>query len=139
MYSGASLTSMMVTVASTSGTQITLGQHDVVLLPLFIPGDTVGSSAGLTTMPQQQLQCQIPSQTYANYALVLPRYISLSELSLPRISYVMCWCLLWCCFLFQVPMWLPCSPMGTQLLGFATPQPFGVHPWQAYLPPDDGL
>ena len=42
-------------------------------------------------------------------------------------------------FCFQVPMWLPCSPMGVQLLGFATPQPFIFYPWQAFLPSDDGL
>ena len=29
------------------------------------------------------------------------------------------------------------SPMGAQPLGFATLQPFGVYPWQAYVQPGD--
>ena len=33
---------------------------------------------------------------------------------------------------------MPYSPMGAQLLGFASWQPFGVYPWQAYVPPGDG-
>ena len=41
-------------------------------------------------------------------------------------------------FGFQIPMKLPCSPMVAQPLGFATLQPFGVYPWQAYVPPCDG-
>ena len=36
-------------------------------------------------------------------------------------------------------MWLPCSPFGAQPLGFSTSQLFRVYPWQAYLPPSDGL
>ena len=30
------------------------------------------------------------------------------------------------------------SPMGAQPLGFASLQPFGVYPWQAYVQPGDG-
>ena len=41
-------------------------------------------------------------------------------------------------YCFQVPMWLPCSPLGAQPLGFAASQPFPVYPWQAYMPPGDG-
>ena len=37
-------------------------------------------------------------------------------------------------FCFQVLMWL-CSPVGAQPLVFPTPQPFGVYPWQAFVPP----
>ena len=33
---------------------------------------------------------------------------------------------------------MPYSPMGTQPLGFAPLQPFGVYPWQAYVQPGDG-
>ena len=40
---------------------------------------------------------------------------------------------------FQVPMWLSCSPMGAQPLGFATLQLFRVYPWQAYDPCGNGL
>ena len=42
------------------------------------------------------------------------------------------------CFYFQVPSWIPYSPMGAQPLGFAPLQPFGVYPWQAYVQPCDG-
>ena len=42
-------------------------------------------------------------------------------------------------FCFQVPMWLPCSTMEAQLLGFARLQLFGLYPWQAYVPLSDGL
>ena len=33
---------------------------------------------------------------------------------------------------------MPYSPMGDQPLGFASLQPFGVYPWQAYVQPGDG-
>ena len=33
---------------------------------------------------------------------------------------------------------MPYSPMGAQPLGFASLQPFGVYPWQAYVQPGDG-
>ena len=36
-------------------------------------------------------------------------------------------------------MWLSCSPMGAQPLGFVTLQPFRVYPLQAYMPSDEGL
>ena len=42
-------------------------------------------------------------------------------------------------FCIQVLMWLLCSLMGAQPLGFATLQPFGIYPWQAYVPCGDGL
>ena len=41
-------------------------------------------------------------------------------------------------FCFQVPMWLPCLSVGAQPLLFAMPQPYGVYPWHAYVPPGDG-
>ena len=40
---------------------------------------------------------------------------------------------------FQAPMWLPCSPTGAQSLRFVPLQHFSIYPWQAYVPPDDGL
>ena len=52
----------------TSVGQITLDQCDVALPPQLTLREMVRGSAGLTNMPeQQQLQFQIPSQTYANY------------------------------------------------------------------------
>ena len=41
-------------------------------------------------------------------------------------------------FYFQVPCWMPYSPLGTQPLGFAPLQPLGVYLWQAYMQPVDG-
>ena len=40
-------------------------------------------------------------------------------------------------FCFQVPWWMPFSPMGAQPLGFAPLQPFGAYLWQAYVQPGD--
>ena len=42
-------------------------------------------------------------------------------------------------FCTQVPMLLPCSPMGVQLFRFAMPQSYGVYPCQAIVPPWNGL
>ena len=42
-------------------------------------------------------------------------------------------------FCFHVPMWPSCSPRGAQLWGHATQQTFGDYPWQAYIPPGNGL
>ena len=49
--------------------QTTSAQHYVVLPSQLIPRDTVRDSVGLTNMPQQQSQSQMPSQAYANYAM----------------------------------------------------------------------
>ena len=88
-----SLITMMVTLAPTSVGQITLGLHDMVLLQQFIPRDTLWGSA----VPQQQNpQLKIPSQAYDNYATCPTQVTFSSELRIPVISHVMCWCLLWC-------------------------------------------
>ena len=62
---------------------------------------------------------------------------SLSKLSIPPIHFI-CSCLWGCCFGFQVHMWVYCLPIGVQSLGCAS-QSFRVYPWQAYIPPGDGL
>ena len=46
------------------------GRYDVVLPPPLILRDTIRGVVGLATVPQQQPQSQMPSQTYANYAMV---------------------------------------------------------------------
>ena len=43
------------------------------------------------------------------------------------------------CFLLSGSQVAFMLPHGGQLLGFAMPQPNGVYPWQAYMPPGDGL
>ena len=53
------------TLASTSVSQITLGQHDMVLPLQLISRGTMRGSAGPTTMLQQHPpQSQMPSQAY---------------------------------------------------------------------------
>ena len=72
--SGLMAITMTVTLVSISVEQTTLVQHDVVLLPQMILRETVGSSAGLTTMPwKQQPQSQMSCQDYANYSMVPPQ------------------------------------------------------------------
>ena len=50
----------------TQGPPAASAQQDVVLLPLLMPWDTRGV-VGLTTVPQQLPQSQMPFQAYANY------------------------------------------------------------------------
>ena len=55
------------------------------------------------------------------------------------ILYIIClMSLLLSAIYFQVPCWMPYSPMGAQPLGFAPLQPFGAYLWQAYVQPGDG-
>ena len=41
-------------------------------------------------------------------------------------------------FFFQVPCWMPHSPLGPQPLGFVPLQPFGAYLCKAYVQPGDG-
>ena len=126
---GASLVIVMVTLTPTSLGQISSGQQELALWPQFILRDILRYSAGLTCVLQQHLpQSWVPSQVYARYAMGLPQ-VSFS-VEPPSDSSVMCLVsamVFGCCF--QVPIWLPCSSVGAYLLGFVTPQPFGVYPW----------
>ena len=71
LCSGALLIGTTITMALTSVGQTVLAQHDVVLpLQLILRGKVRGS-VGLTNMPHQP-QSQMPSQTYANYAMGPP-------------------------------------------------------------------
>ena len=57
----------------------------------------------------------------------------------PTILYILCLVsVLVSAFYFQVPGWMPYSPMGVQPLGFAPLQPFGVYLWQPHAWPGDG-
>ena len=42
-------------------------------------------------------------------------------------------------FCFQVPMWLPCSGMGYQILGFSPLHSIGEYPWQTNVSYGPGL
>ena len=41
-------------------------------------------------------------------------------------------------FYFQVPCWMPYSPLVGHPLGLSPLQPFGAYPWQEYVQPGDG-
>ena len=90
VHSSASYITTTVTMAPTTVGLVVSGQHYGVLLPLLIIEDLKVSSFGLATMPQQQqLQSHLASQANANYSMGPPQVsFSLSELSLPPISYV---------------------------------------------------
>ena len=119
------------------GLPATSSKHDMVLPPLLMPRDT-RSVVGLATVLQQQPQSQMPLQDYANYSMVLCRYVFLSELSLPPISLYVLVSVLVYAFCFQVLSWMPYSLMSDQPLAFAPLQPFGPYPWKACLQPGDG-
>ena len=57
---------------SMMGLPATSGQHDVVLPPLLTLRNS-GGLVGLATVPQQQLQSQMPLQAYAYYATGPPQ------------------------------------------------------------------
>ena len=121
VYSRATLITMTVMLAVTSEHQMTLGQHDVVLLPQLILKHTVRGSGGHTTMLQQQKPlCQMPSQTYANYAIG-PLQVSFSFRFEPPTDsiYHMLVSVMVFAFHFQIPVSLKCSLMEALLLGFA--------------------
>ena len=57
----------------------------------------------------------------------------------PTVLYIICLVsVLVSAFYFQVPSWMLYSPMGVQPLGYASLEPLGVYPWQAYVQPGDG-
>ena len=127
--SGPFLITTMVTPAPTSVGQITSGQWDVALPPQLILRDTLRGSAGHLCVPQQR-QSQMLPKAYANYAMD-PLQVSFSfRVESLNNSYIMCLVsVIVFAFCFWVPMWLPCSPIGAQYLGFMTPQPFRVYPF----------
>ena len=109
-----------------------LGQQNVILHPPLILMDTISSVDGFTNMPQQQLQSEMPSDVYANYAVVLLWWVSFSELSLPPISL--------CCFLLLCLLSAFRSDVATIFTSWdlavwvCTNQSFKIYPWQAYVP-----
>ena len=114
--------------------QITLGQHEVALLPQLILKDTTRGLSGLTTMSlQQQPQSRMPFQAYAHYAMGPPQS-SFSFRCESSNNFL-------CHVLVSHAVWilLSASHVGAQPLGFATPQLVGVYPWQTYVSPCNGL
>ena len=88
MHSSASSITTTVTVVPTTVKLAALVQHDEILPPPLIVRGMVKDSVGLApVLQQQQSWSQIPSQTYANYAMGPSQVSFLSEFSLPLISY----------------------------------------------------
>ena len=102
------------------GLLATLGQHDVVLPPPFTlrcPGGVIG----LAAVPQQQPPSSMPLHAYANYAMGSPQVGFFFRVESPIILYIICLVpVLVSAFYFQVPHWMPYSPLGDQSLGFCT-------------------
>ena len=102
---------------------MTLGQHNVVLLPLLIPR-CFGGVIGLATVSQQQPPSLKPLQAYANYAMGSPQVGFIFRVEPPTILYIIyLLSFLVSVFYFQVPCWMPYSPIGLNPLGFASLQP----------------
>ena len=132
--------SLWLKMSHTSVGSAPLGQYDVVLTPQLILRDTMRGAVGLTTVLQpQHSQSQMPSQAYGNYVMGYPRGSFLFQ-SWAFHSFIMLYvgAFYGFDFCFQVPMWLPCSPMGAELLGFAVLHLWGEYPLQAYVPSHDG-
>ena len=113
------------------------GTQRLLVPPSLMLRDT--KVIGLTTVPQQLPQSQVPFQADANYAIG-PPHVSVSF----RVEYLTTFLYMFVsvmvyAFSFQVPMWVPFSHHGVQPLGFALPQPFRPYLWQAYVHSGDGL
>ena len=135
--SGMSSLSSVTMAPSMLGLTATLGEHDLVLLPP--PTLSPGGVIGLASVPQQQPPSLVPLQAYANYAMGSPQVGFFFRVEPPTILYIISLVsVLVSAVYFQVPCWMPYSPMGPQPFGFAPLQPLGVYPWQAYVQPGDG-
>ena len=69
--SGLSSVSSVTMAPSLVGLPATLGQHEVVLLPLLMPR-CPGGVIGLASVPEQQPPSPVPLLAYANYAMGSP-------------------------------------------------------------------
>ena len=93
---------------SLMGLSATLGQHEVVQTPpLTLRGS--GGVIGLVSVPQQQPLSLMPLLAYANYAMGSPQVGFFFRVEPPTIMCIIC---LVSGFYFQVPSWMPYSPMG---------------------------
>ena len=109
-----------VTIApSLVGLPTMLGQHDVVLLPPLTPRCS-GGVLGLASVPQQQPPSSMPPQACANYAMGSPQVCFFFIFEPFTILYIICLVsVLVSAVYFEVPCWMPYSPLGAELLGFA--------------------
>ena len=136
--SGLSSISSLTMAPSLMGLPATSGQHEVVLPPPPMPR-CPGGVTGLASMPQQQPPSLMPLLAYVNYAMGSPQVGFSFRVEPPTILYIIgLVSVLVSAFYFQVPGWMPYSPMGAQPLWFSPLQPFGVYSQQPYVQPGDG-
>ena len=81
----------------------------------------------------------MPLLAYANYAMGSPQVGFFFRVEPATVLYIICLVsILVSAFCFQVPSWMPYSPMRAQPLRFGPLLPFGVYPWQVYVQHGDG-
>ena len=118
--SGLSSLSLVTVAPSLMGLPVTLGQSDVVLLPL-LPPRCSGGVIGLATLSQQQPPPLMPLQAYANYEMGSPLVGFIFRVGSPTVLYIICLLsVLVSALFFQVPCWMPYSPMGGSTVGVYT-------------------
>ena len=115
------------------GLAVALGLYDVALPLSLILKNTIRDVVGLTTVPQQQPQSQIPSQAYAKYAMGIPKGTSFFSRVESPTDFLMFMHIMVFAFCLKVPMWLQCSPMGAPSLDFAPLQPLREYCLQAHI------
>ena len=99
---------------SLMGLPTMLGQHDVVFQPPLTPRCS-GGVLGHASVPQQQPPSSMSLQAYANYAMGSPQVGFFFRLEPPTVLYIICLVsVLLSAFFFQVPDWMPYSPLGPQ-------------------------
>ena len=73
------------------------------------------SDVGIATVLQQLPQSKMSFQAYANYAMGPLQESFSSELCLPPIYLYILVLVMVSSFLFNVPLWMPFSPMGSTI------------------------
>ena len=138
VWSSASATVMNVVMAPTSIDPAAASEQHDVLPPPQILRDTIRHVVGLINASQKQPQLQMPSQAYANYAMVLIRWVFLLEGWVPHqfLYFGVCYCV---CFL------LSGSECGCHIhnvgltVGVCTTATHWSIPMVGKLPPGNGL
>ena len=126
MSSGMSSLSSVTMAPFMMGLPAILGQQDVVLLPSLTPR-CPGGVIGLATVPQLQPPSLMPLQAYANYAMGSPQVGFFFIVKPPTILYIICLVpLLVIIFYFQVPCWMPYSPLGHNHWGLCHCNPLSL-------------
>ena len=135
--SGMSSLSVVTMAPSLMGFPATLSQHDVVLPPTLTPRCPEGV-IGLAAVPQQQLPSSMPLWAYNNYAMGSPQVGFFFIVEPQTILYIICLVsVVVSAFYFQVPYWMPYSPLGLNHWGLHHWNPLefthGRHMWNLVM------